>query len=328
MIQASNGSHYPQTLAVSAPVLLPGTSTQHSDHNSIQACTSPDEPSLPTPQSNLDGVSLPRAAVPETDRHESHTGSLVVIAGKAIKLDNSNRNLIAKLPVAFGFSLDDVGRSKALALAATQNWYNNGKRAASIEKNRNGIQKESTGTKNATSKGKHGAMKDIDKSRGNKSVTPKTKSGEATDKSGILKKKKTKQGMDQAGKKSSTLIGTSNNVSANGTPKSSSGTSPAGTSAQKPKTSEASPGGRVSATLISSSDSPPGLPNGWTMKTFKRMSGKTSGTTDSYWYSPQLKYKFRTKKSCNLFIEILHESGIDGDESVAFNAFKKRGFRV
>lgn len=253
----------------------------------------------PMPQSMVVDHSPSQGATAETGQPKPSTDPVSVIAGEVVKLDNSNRDRIAKLPVAYGFSLNDGGTSKALALAATQNWYNNGKRAADIKYDSKGVRRKgggSTGTKKSTSKSKH-STKDGGKSGGKKyakgdCVNPMDQS---------ITQKKMKNGVEKAGSKNS------NN---------------------SPNSSGASPSGRAAATLISSSDSPSGLPNGWTMKTFKRMSGKTSGTTDSYWYSPQLKYKFRSMRACKLYIEILNEPGIDGDESVAFDEFKKRGFRV
>lgn len=326
------------------------------------------------PQSMPSGTSPSNIAAAETGPSKPLTDSIIAIAGKAEKLTNSNRDRIAKLPVAFGFALDDCGSSKALALTATDNWYNDGKRAAIIESSSKSIRKGEkgpAGMKNATTKSKQ-SKKDNDKSRGKEKSTPRGK--HAMDKSGKTKmeekkKKKKRKGekdKEQSWEENATPIGrlvasngtpkpsgTSSSTtsvvkkmkkihvsSSNGTPKPSTAASSSATSVKKgkskntssssgtPNASEASSDGRLAAILISSSDSPPGLPNGWTMKTFQRMSGKTSGTTDSYWYTPQLKLKFRSKKGCTQFIEILNEPGIDGDESVAFNTFKKRGFRV
>lgn len=328
------------------------------------------------PQSMPSGTSSSHTAVAETGQSRPLIDPIIVIAGKAEKLTNSNRDRISKLPVAFGFALDDCGSSKALALAATENWYNSGKRAAIIESSsKKGIQKGEKGAtciKKAVTKDERATKKNIDRIGGKKKS--ERKGNHAKDKSGLAekknkkKKRKRENEWEQAGEENATPIGRSNLVASNGTPKSSgtlssttsvvkkmkkihvssfngtpkpsTRTSPSGTSAKTgkstktssssgtPNPSEASSDGRVAAILISSSDSPPGLPNGWTMKTFQRMSGKTSGTTDSYWYTPQLKLKFRSKKGCTQFIEILNEPGIDGDESMAFNTFKKRGFRV
>ena len=81
---------------------------------------------------------------------------------------------------------------------------------------------------------------------------------------------------------------------------------------------------RPVAMLVETSDCPPGLPNGWTSETYRRASGKTAGGTDTYWYTPQLKLKFRSKSNIARFLEILNMPGIDGDESTAWNMFKKR----
>ena len=101
------------------------------------------------------------------------------------------------------------------------------------------------------------------------------------------------------------------------------------------KNESASPSNRLSkasssstsrpvAMLVETSDCPPGLPNGWTSETYRRASGKTAGGTDTYWYTPQLKLKFRSKSNIARFLEILNMPGIDGDESTAWNIFKKR----
>jgi hypothetical protein len=85
---------------------------------------------------------------------------------------------------------------------------------------------------------------------------------------------------------------------------------------------------RTSTTPIESSKTPPGLPCGWTSKTFQRMSGRSSGSTDTYYYSPNAKIKFRSMKKCYIFIEILKDVNIDGNESAALNEFKKRGHKL
>ena len=85
---------------------------------------------------------------------------------------------------------------------------------------------------------------------------------------------------------------------------------------------------RTSTTPIESSETPPGLPYGWTSKTFQRMSGRSSGSTDTYYYSPNAKIKFRSMKKCYIFIEILKDVNIDGNESAALNEFKKRGHKL
>ena len=69
-----------------------------------------------------------------------------------------------------------------------------------------------------------------------------------------------------------------------------------------------------------------GLPEGWTAKTYKRVGGTSVGSTDTYFYSPVNKIKFRSKNKIALFIEILRE--VEGDEKRAFELFKERGHRV
>jgi hypothetical protein len=84
---------------------------------------------------------------------------------------------------------------------------------------------------------------------------------------------------------------------------------------------------RSSAILIESSDAPPGLPGGWTSKTFARAKSDGKGR-DTYFYSVQKKIKFRSMKACKAFIQILEEPAIDGSESAAFKEFKVRGFKL
>lgn len=81
---------------------------------------------------------------------------------------------------------------------------------------------------------------------------------------------------------------------------------------------------RPVAMLVETSDCPPGLPVGWTAETYRRASGKSAGDTDTYWYTPQQKLKFRSKSNITRFLEILNTPGINGDETAAWNVFKKR----
>lgn len=213
-------------------------------------------PPISKPKSINNARSPYQATIAHTDQSKPSTDPIIVVAGKEIELSHSNRDHIAKLPVSFGFFLDDDGTSKALALAATERWYKNGKDAA--------IRTKLMGTKNATRKGKH-------RSSSNNDATP------------------------SANNAKSTLSGA------------------------PPKTA---------AALISTSESPPGLPAGWTSKTYQRTSGVSSGSTDTYWFSPHLKTRFRSIKGCVNFIKILSEAGVDGDEAKAFKVFKERGNRL
>jgi hypothetical protein len=105
--------------------------------------------------------------------------------------------------------------------------------------------------------------------------------------------------------------------------------SPSSSSRKKP---------RVSATSSSSSSGkkPPaakeiwsGVPEenvegvdwtGWTKKTFERQSGKTKGTTDNYWYTPQEQYKLRSLNEIKRFVSILKKE--HGNEQMAWKKFK------
>ena len=61
------------------------------------------------------------------------------------------------------------------------------------------------------------------------------------------------------------------------------------------------------------------LPCGWTEEVYER--GGSEKTTYKYWYSPIMKYKFRAKKSAQLFIDALSKSG--DDEMKAFDIVKE-----
>ena len=85
------------------------------------------------------------------------------------------------------------------------------------------------------------------------------------------------------------------------------------------------PSSRPVAMLVETSDCPPDLPPGWTSETYRRASGKSAGDTDTYWFTPQLKLKFRSKANIARFLDILDtEPGVNGDETAAWKVFKKR----
>jgi len=73
----------------------------------------------------------------------------------------------------------------------------------------------------------------------------------------------------------------------------------------------------------------PEFPDGWTTKTFARR-GSTPGKSGSYttFYSPVTMRTFRSKKGALTFIKILNEPGIKADEKLAFDVFKRRGYKV
>lgn len=58
---------------------------------------------------------------------------------------------------------------------------------------------------------------------------------------------------------------------------------------------------------------------GWTKKTFERQSGKSKGTRDSYWYSPEHQYKFRSLNEITRFKACLEQMGNEAD---AWKRFK------
>ena len=79
--------------------------------------------------------------------------------------------------------------------------------------------------------------------------------------------------------------------------------------------------------ILLSTNQAPNLPEGWVVKLFQRMAGKTAGSTDKYFYSPE-KVKFRSMKGCKLFIDILSEPDVDGSERIALNVYKERGYKL
>jgi hypothetical protein len=65
-----------------------------------------------------------------------------------------------------------------------------------------------------------------------------------------------------------------------------------------------------------------GWPEGWIKKTFERLTGKTAGTKDSYWYSPITKFRLRSMAEVKKFLNLLAQC--HGDESLARQQFKVR----
>ena len=107
------------------------------------------------------------------------------------------------------------------------------------------------------------------------------------------------------------------------------GGDPAG-AAKTPKASSSSsrsPSAPRTPALLLSEEPAPSLGDGWVSKTFRRTSGKTSGTTDMYFYSPATAIKFRSIKNCRLFIGVLAEEAVGGDERAALKVYKERGHK-
>jgi high mobility group protein B1 len=98
--------------------------------------------------------------------------------------------------------------------------------------------------------------------------------------------------------------------------------------------SSRTPGGRRESAKLLRTASAPDIGEGWTAKTFQRQTGSTKGTTDTYWYSPALKKKFRSKAEVKRFKDALAqvfanvgEEGTLGAahaEKLAWNAFKTK----
>lgn len=47
---------------------------------------------------------------------------------------------------------------------------------------------------------------------------------------------------------------------------------------------------------------------GWTYKTYQRMNGATEGQTDTYWFSPVLRKKFRSRKEIHRFLKMYNDA--------------------
>jgi len=58
----------------------------------------------------------------------------------------------------------------------------------------------------------------------------------------------------------------------------------------------------------------------WTRETKKRLAGRSRGSTDKYWFSPQQNYKFRSLKGVKEFLFYLQQC--DGDEQNAYVMMK------
>ena len=94
------------------------------------------------------------------------------------------------------------------------------------------------------------------------------------------------------------------------------------------KSARSSNGARPSAKLIYDGlptiklDYPGGWPKGWTQKTFQRQSGDSKGAVDSYFFSPQRKFRLRSKVDVLRFLGKLEEC--NGDEHMLETATKFR----
>ena len=84
---------------------------------------------------------------------------------------------------------------------------------------------------------------------------------------------------------------------------------------------------RTPALLLSEGPAP-SLGRGWVTRTFRRTSGRSAGTRDTYFYSPGAAIKFRSLRSCRVFIGVLAEEGVGGDEAVALRVYRERGHKL
>ena len=178
--QQMNGWHYPTPFAAPAPFFNPGVGMQNTAYNNL-AFTSTSQQLPPAPHTKtpliVHNISQPQ---PQTNASQPNpkialatsapqTNPKIALASMEIKLTDSNRDQIAKLPVAFGFDLDDGGTSYILAQAAAEKWYDMGKLAAMTTH---------VETKNGTNKAKDkdSALTGGDKSKGATIATPRNAS--------------------------------------------------------------------------------------------------------------------------------------------------------
>lgn len=126
--QQMNGWHYPTPFAAPAPFFNPGVGMQNTAYNNL-AFTSTAQQLPPAPHTKTPLI-VHNISQPQPQTNASQPNPKTALASLEIKLTDSNRDQIAKLPVAFGFDLDDGGTSKILAQAAAEKWYDMGKLAA------------------------------------------------------------------------------------------------------------------------------------------------------------------------------------------------------
>mmetsp|Transcript_28389 Transcript_28389/g.60136 ORF Transcript_28389/g.60136 Transcript_28389/m.60136 type:complete len:670 (+) Transcript_28389:90-2099(+) len=141
--QHTNVWKYPQPFAAAAAVfpLVPGTNA----YNNLALASSalgrqPIRDGIIPLQHSKDAV--------QTQTNIPKPKPKVVKARAEIKLTDSKRtDFLAKLPVSFGFRLDDDGVSQSLAQAAMQKWATDGRRAARLESFNQGTPKGDLGLK-------------------------------------------------------------------------------------------------------------------------------------------------------------------------------------
>ncbi|KAL3782385.1 hypothetical protein ACHAW5_007022 [Stephanodiscus triporus] len=141
--QMNSWRQYPLPFAAPLPFFTPGIGMQNITHNN-RAFAATAQQSPPTPHTEAPHIvhntrqphpQTPSAVTDPTttttvDGNNSQPNLKIALASVEIKLTDLNKDQIAKLPVAFGFNLDDDGTSKILAQAAAENWYNLGNIAA------------------------------------------------------------------------------------------------------------------------------------------------------------------------------------------------------
>ena len=91
---------------------------------------------------------------------------------------------------------------------------------------------------------------------------------------------------------------------------------------------------RVAPKLIDSGPAPPDgsiiTGPGWTYEIYERQSGATRGTVDKYWYSPVMRYKFRSKVEIGRFTSILsriHDGILERGERLYYDRAEMMAWR-
>ena len=66
-----------------------------------------------------------------------------------------------------------------------------------------------------------------------------------------------------------------------------------------------------------------GFPEGWTTRTVRRANATSGKTADTFWYSPKLGLKFRSRPEVRKFLSALESTG--GDETLAIKKVGEGG---
>mmetsp|Transcript_25460 Transcript_25460/g.54786 ORF Transcript_25460/g.54786 Transcript_25460/m.54786 type:complete len:417 (+) Transcript_25460:3-1253(+) len=159
--QHMNSWQYPQSFAAPAHVFPPAGVPNAYNNVAFSAAAQAIPRVAPAQPLRLNNTAPTQASSTVVrEPYASQPNRKSVTASNDIKLTNSNRDHIAKLPVAFGFWLDDDGSSKKLAKTATNKWLTEGKNAANSKSDK------------PDGRGKEGAKKRVGETKSKKNSTP------------------------------------------------------------------------------------------------------------------------------------------------------------